>query len=45
MYSVELPTIEEDSTSSDMGSDIPAVIPVVKPKKDVSVINLFVSIC
>ena len=37
MSRVELPTIEEDSTSSDMGNEIPAVIPIIKPKKDVSV--------
>ena len=45
MCSIELPTIDEDSTSSDMSSDIPAVIPVIKPKKEVSVMISFITMC
>lgn len=33
----DLPTIPEESTSSDMRSDIPSVVPAAKPKKDTDV--------
>ena len=43
MYSAELPTIPEDSTSSDMRSDIPTVLPtVMKPKKEPDVFEFYV---
>ena len=42
MYREELPTIPEDSTSSDMRSDIPTVLPtVMKPKKEPDTISLY----